>query len=72
MCSGATLWSGVERLVFGAPREAAENIGFDEGYKGEHWRQEFAKRNILVTGPLLGEAAVAPFTLYLQTNGRIY
>src|SRR2546426_4546369 len=31
MCLGATLWSGVKRVVFGAEREHAEDVGFDEG-----------------------------------------
>ena len=31
MCLGATLWSGVRRLVCGATREDATALGFDEG-----------------------------------------
>ncbi len=31
MCLGATLWSGVTRVVIGASREDAIAIGFDEG-----------------------------------------
>ena len=31
MCLGATLWSGVERIVCAAGREDAEKIDFDEG-----------------------------------------
>jgi tRNA(Arg) A34 adenosine deaminase TadA len=31
MCLGATLWSGVKRLVCGATREDAMRLGFDEG-----------------------------------------
>ena len=72
MCSGATPWSGVERVIYGAPRFMAEKVGFDEGYKGEHWEEEFAKRKIQVTGPLLGEDAYAPFQLYTKKHGEIY
>ncbi len=72
MCSGATPWSGVEKMVYGATRNMAEKVGFDEGYKGEHWREEFAKRGIQVVGPLLGEAAFAPFRLYQEKGGNIY
>ncbi|MBP5531426.1 MAG: nucleoside deaminase, partial [Lentisphaeria bacterium] len=72
MCSGATPWSGVEKMIYGATREMAEKVGFDEGYKGERWREEFEKRGIQVVGPLLGEAAFAPFRLYVEKNGRIY
>ena len=31
MCLGATLWSGVRRLVIGAEREDAMAVGFEEG-----------------------------------------
>lgn len=31
MCLGATLWSGVKRLVCGATRDDAMALGFDEG-----------------------------------------
>jgi tRNA(Arg) A34 adenosine deaminase TadA len=31
MCLGATLWSGVTRLVIGAAREDAIAVGFEEG-----------------------------------------
>jgi len=72
MCTGGTLWSGVEQLIYGASREDAERIGFDEGYKGERWREEFAKRGIRVTGPLLGDAALEPFLLYQRGGGKIY
>ena len=72
MCSGATLWSGVEKLIFGAPRKAAEEIGFDEGYKGLLWRLADKHRGIRVIGPLLGKAAFTPFDLYRQKNGKIY
>jgi len=72
MCSGATLWSGVEKLIYGAPRKAAEKIGFDEGYKGVFWRSETGRRGIQVIGPLLGKEAFAPFELYRKKNGKIY
>ena len=72
MCSGATPWSGVERVIYGAPRFMAEKVGFDEGYKGEHWEEEFAKRKIQVAGPMLGEDAYAPFKLYTKKHGEIY
>ena len=72
MCSGATLWSGVEKLIYGAPRKAAEEIGFDEGYKGMFWRSATKHRGIQVIGPLLGKEAFKPFDLYRQKNGKIY
>ncbi|MBR2963582.1 MAG: hypothetical protein IKC53_05185 [Lentisphaeria bacterium] len=72
MCSGATPWSGDGRMIYGTPRFMAEKAGFDEGYKGEHWEEEFAKRKIQVAGPLLGEDAFAPFKLYREKHGEIY
>ena len=72
MCNGATLWSGVEKLIYGAPRKAAEEIGFDEGYKGLFWRPALKHRGIQVIGPLLGKEAFKPFELYQQKNGKIY
>ena len=72
MCNGATLWSGVEKLIYGAPRKAAEEIGFDEGYKGLFWRPALKHRGIQVVGPLLGKEAFKPFELYQQKNGKIY
>ena len=72
MCSGATPWSGVEKMIYGAPRSMAEKVGFDEGYKGWLWSPAFKKRGIQVVGPLLGREANAPFELYKQNNGEIY
>ena len=72
MCSGATLWSGVRKLIYGATREMAESLGFDEGYKGPAWRGEFAARGIEVVGPLLGDEAFEPFQLYRKNGGKIY
>src|SRR5881628_44041 len=31
MCLGATLWSGVKRVVYGATREDASKLNFEEG-----------------------------------------
>ena len=31
MCLGASLWSGVKRMVCGATKDDAQAIGFDEG-----------------------------------------
>lgn len=72
MCSGATPWSGVEKMIYGATREMAESVGFDEGYKGQNWREEFEKRGICVVGPLLAEEAQKPFELYKGKQGIIY
>lgn len=72
MCSGATPWSGIEKMIYGATKEMAESAGFNEGYKGTNWRAEFEKRKIKVVGPLLGQEANEPFELYKKMQGVIY
>lgn len=72
MCYGATPWSGVQKMIYGATKAMAENAGFDEGDKGEAWKESLAKRGIEVIGPLLGEDANTPFMLYRQNSGVIY
>lgn len=72
MCFGATPWSGVEVLVYGAPGEFAREIGFDEGDKVADWPAALERRNIAVIGPLLLEEARKPFTIYGNLHGKIY
>ncbi|MCQ2380689.1 MAG: nucleoside deaminase [Victivallaceae bacterium] len=72
MCTGAIPWSGVDRVVYGSPREMPEAVGFDEGYKGEDWRGNMEKRHVVIVGPMLEEESRAPFDLYEKTKGVIY
>ncbi len=72
MCYGATPWSGVEGVIYGASREDAESIGFDEGDKGADWVRNLEKRGIRVTGPILREEACRPFALYRELGGKVY
>lgn len=72
MCFGATPWSGVEMLLYGAPGDFAREIGFDEGDKVADWHQALEKRGIKVVGPMLMDEAKVPFTLYHQKVGKIY
>ena len=72
MCCGAVPWSGVDKVIYGAGRSMAEQVGFDEGYKGRSWRKELEKRGIEVTGPRLGKSSFRPFALYREMSGRIY
>ncbi len=69
MCFGATPWSGVSRLIYGASRQVAERHGFDEGDKVPDWRDALRKRKIEVIGPLLESEAEGPFLLY---RGPVY
>ena len=72
MCFGATPWSGVEALLYGAAGTEARAIGFDEGDKPHDWEDSLRRRGISVNGPLLPEESKKPFMLYKKLNGKIY
>lgn len=72
MCFGATPWSGVEKLIYGAEGDAARKVGFDEGDKVTDWQNALEKRGICVVGPLLKEKANEPFELYHSMSGIVY
>ena len=73
MCFGATLWSGVTDLVFGALSSDVEKIlGFDEGPVPSDWQAELTRRGITVTGGLQRDQAVAILHDYRQKSGLIY
>ncbi|MBM3219044.1 MAG: nucleoside deaminase [Candidatus Rokubacteria bacterium] len=72
MCLGATLWSGVSRLVFGARREDAEALGFDEGPVFPESHQYLRDRGIEIVGGVRRDEARAVLQLYLSRGGTIY
>jgi tRNA(Arg) A34 adenosine deaminase TadA len=73
MCLGATLWSGVTRLTFGATAADVTSIlGFDEGPLPRDWQGELNKRGITVAGEYLRAEAVAVLELYKKSQGTIY
>ena len=72
MCMGATIWSGVTRLVIGARDADAAAVGFDEGPKPSDWVVQFETRGIEVVRDLLRADAAAVLDEYLETNGDIY
>jgi tRNA(Arg) A34 adenosine deaminase TadA len=72
MCLGAVTWSGIRRLVCGARREDAENIGFDEGEKPSAWRDALKRRGIVVMEEILRDEAVAVLREYRACGGAIY
>jgi tRNA(Arg) A34 adenosine deaminase TadA len=72
MCLGATLWSGVTRLVFAATREDATRLNFDEGPVFPESYRYLADRGITVERGRLREEATAVFDLYLERGGPIY
>ena len=72
MCLGATLWSGVRRLVCGAAREDAMAVGFDEGpVFAESW-DYLERRGVRTARGVLRDQAVAVLQLYRATGGAIY
>ncbi|MCM6763715.1 nucleoside deaminase [Rathayibacter sp. ZW T2_19] len=64
-CYGATLWSGVRRLVVaGSGPELEEITTFDEGPMREDWAAAFEARGIEVVDGVLRDEALAVFHAY--------
>jgi tRNA(Arg) A34 adenosine deaminase TadA len=72
MCLGATLWSGVTRLVFAATREDATRLSFDEGPVFPESYTYLEQRGIAIERGRLRAEAGAVFDLYLERGGPIY
>jgi tRNA(Arg) A34 adenosine deaminase TadA len=72
MCLGATLWSGVKRLVYGAAREDAARLDFEEGPVFEASYLYLEERGLEVVGPLLRDEARDVLDLYRARRGTIY
>src|SRR5438105_6843355 len=71
MCLGATLWSGVTRLVIGARREDAEALGFDEGPVFPASYEYLHERGVETVGGVRRDAARAVLQLYRSRGGAI-
>ena len=64
-CYGATLWSGVRRLVVAGSGPELEDITtFDEGPMREDWAEQFEERGIEVVDGVLRDEALAVFRAY--------
>jgi tRNA(Arg) A34 adenosine deaminase TadA len=72
MCLGATLWSGVTRLVCGADREDAERIHFDEGPVFAESYTYLRTRGIEIVTGLLRDEARAVLEEYRARGGEVY
>ena len=72
MCLGATLWSGVRRLLCGATRDDAVRLNFDEGPVFPQSYAYLRDRGIDVVRQVAREEARAVLDLYKQTSGVIY
>ena len=72
MSYGAIVRSGIKSLVYGATKEDAQGIGFDEGDKPLGWKDIYRKRGIEVCGPILPEYGREMLKLYVDNDGSIY
>jgi tRNA(Arg) A34 adenosine deaminase TadA len=72
MCLGATLWSGVGRLVCGAAREDATRLSFEEGPVFPESYRYLEDRGIEIVHSVLRDEARAVLQLYRSRSGKIY
>ena len=72
MCLGATLWSGVKRLVCGATRSDATRLGFDEGPVFNASYEYLAHAGIEIAREVCRAEARAVLELYRGRSGPIY
>ncbi|WP_062464742.1 nucleoside deaminase [Demequina soli] len=72
-CYGATLWSGVRRLVVaGEGPELEELTRFDEGPVVDDWAAQFEARGIAVTSDVLRDEALAVYRAYGDSTSTVY
>jgi tRNA(Arg) A34 adenosine deaminase TadA len=72
MCLGATLWSGVRRVVCGAARDDASKLDFEEGPVFPESYRYLETRGIAIEREVLREEAKAVLELYRRASGKIY
>ena len=72
MCLGATLWSGVKRVVYGAGREDASRLNFEEGPVFPESYKYLEDRGISIQRGVLRDEAKAVLELYRKKSGKIY
>lgn len=72
MCLGATLWSGVKRMVCGAAREDATRLHFEEGPVFEASYRYLEERGITIVHGVCREEARAVIEQYRAASGKIY
>jgi tRNA(Arg) A34 adenosine deaminase TadA len=72
MCLGATLWSGVRRVLCGATRDDAMLLRFDEGPVFASSWAYLKRKGLEVHRGVLREEAVGVFELYRERGGAVY
>lgn len=72
MCLGATLWSGVTRVVIGASREDAIAIGFDEGPVFAESFMYLRSRGVEIVEGVLRDEGREVLQRYRALGGPVY
>ena len=73
MCYGATMWSGVRRLVIaGHGDECLDLTGFDEGPMPHDWIGEFEDRGISVHSGVRRSEALRVFREFGESDAVVY
>lgn len=72
MCLGGVLWSGVRRVVCGASREDALDLGFDEGPVFPESYTYVEERGVTFTRGVRQEEARAVLARYMAQGGPVY
>lgn len=72
MCLGATLWSGARRVVYGAAREDASRLHFEEGPVFPQSYRYLEERGITIVRNVLRDQARQVLEAYRERGGRIY
>ncbi|MDP3774004.1 MAG: nucleoside deaminase [Gemmatimonadales bacterium] len=72
MCLGATLWSGVKRMVCGAAREDATRLNFEEGPVFPESYRYLEDRGITIVHGVCRDEAREVIELYRRRSGKIY
>jgi tRNA(Arg) A34 adenosine deaminase TadA len=72
MCLGAILWSGARHVAWGAVRDDAMRIGFEEGPVFPESHKYLSDRGITLVEGLLRDEANDVLQLYHSKSGRIY
>jgi tRNA(Arg) A34 adenosine deaminase TadA len=72
MCLGATLWSGVTRVLCGAHRDDARRLNFEEGPVFPESHDYLRARGIEIVHGVLRDEANEVLELYRTRRGTIY
>jgi len=72
MCLGTTLWSGVQRVVYGATREDATILNFEEGPVFPESYRYLEDRGIEIVRQVMRNEARSVLELYRSKSGKIY